>query len=211
MKKANVFALWLSIYLTVHLGPRCLYRFHSTHFYTNVSFYPSFHLTLPIGPSFFLCFSLSVRQPISTSVCLCVRSSVHLSVCLSVRASVRRSICLSVCLSVRPFSPPSFPLFYFLSVCPLVRLSVCPSVRLYDFPTVQPYFVLLSVYLMVSLTVYLSVCRSVPPSVLSTRLSLLSSVCLSFCCWSFLRSTVLLIFRSCISLPQHHIYCWQQS
>ena len=149
-----MFALWLSIYLTVHLGPRCLYRFHSTHSYTHVSFYPSFHLTLPIGPSFFLCFSLSVRQPISTSVCLCVRSSVHLSVCLSVRASVRRSICLSVCLSVRP----------------------------YDFPTVQPYFVLLSVYLMVSLTVYLSVCRSVPPSVLSTCLSLLSSVCLSFCC-----------------------------
>ena len=164
-----------------------------------------------IGPSFFLCFSLSVRQPISTSVCLCARSSVHLSVCLSVRASVRRSICLSVRSSVLISVFPSVFLLICLSVSPSVCLSVCPSVRLYDFPTVQPYFVLLSVYLMVSLTVYLSVCRSVPPSVLSTRLSLLSSVCLSFCCWSFLRSTVLLIFRLCISLPQHHIYCWQQS
>lgn len=108
-----------------------------------------------------------------------LRPFVGPSVCLPICSCVRPSVHLSVCLSVRPFSPPSFPLFYFLSVCPLVRLSVCPSVRLYDFPTVQPYFVLLSVYLMVSLTVYLSVCRSVPPSVLSTRLSLPSSVCLS--------------------------------
>ena len=179
MKKANVFALWLSIYLTVHLGPRCLYRFHSTHSYTHVSFYPSFHLTLPIGPSFFLCFSLSVRQPISTSVCLCVRSSVHLSVCLSVRASVRRSICLSVCLSVRPFSPPSFPLFFFLSVCPLVRLSVCLSVcstvRLSDCPAVFRPSVRLSDGLSDCLSFRLSVGSSVRP----IHLSVFAFLCLS--------------------------------
>ena len=183
MKKANVFALWLSIYLTVHLGPRCLYRFHSTHFYTHVSFYPSFHLTLPIGPSFFLCFSLSVRQPISTSVCLCVRSSVHLSVCLSVRASVRRSICLSVCLSVRPFSPPSFPLFFFLSVCPLVRLSVCLSVcstvRLSDCPAVLRPSVRLSDGLSDYLTIFPFVGRFLRPSYPPVCFCFPLSVCLS--------------------------------
>lgn len=171
MKKANVFALWLSIYLTVHLGPRCLYRFHSTHFYTNVSFYPSFHLTLPISPSFFLCFSLSVRQPISTSVCLCVRSSVHLSVCLSVRASVRLSICLSVCpfvrshlrlslcftsyLSVRLFDCTTFRLSSRISsFCPSDGLSDCLSFRLSVGSSVRPVhpsvfaFLCLSVFLL---------------------------------------------------------------
>ena len=153
-----VFTLLLSIFLTVHLGPSSLPF--------NPLLHECFCLPVPssdpaprsvclsaglsvcvsmrwsVGPSFFLCFCLSVhppispslylsvrrfiylfvclseRQYISTSVYLCVRSSVHLSVCLSVHASVRRSICLSVCLSVRPFLFPHFLVCFCLSVCP---------------------------------------------------------------------------------------------
>ena len=174
-------------------------------------------MSLSTRPSIWPC--LSVLLPFCVLVCPCVSPSVRLyvfasvrrSICLSAYLFVRPSVCPSVCLSVRSSVLtsvfPSVLLLICLSVSPSVCLSVCSTVRLSDCPAVfRP-----SVRLMVSLTVYLSVCRSVPPSVLSTRLSLLSSVCLSFCCWSFLRSTVLLIFRLCISLPQHHIYCWQQS
>ena len=102
-----------------------------------------------------------MRQPISTSVCLCVFSSVHLSVCLSVRASVRRSICLSVCLSVCPF------------LCSHLRLSLCFS----SYLSVRQS-VCLSVCLSVCSTVWLSDCPAVfRPSV---RLSDGLSDCLSF-------------------------------
>lgn len=136
-----------------------------------------------IGPSFFLCFSLSVRQPISTSVCLCARSSVHLSVCLSVRASVRRSICPSVCLSVSLFSSPSFPLFFFLSVCPLVRPSVCLSVRLFDCMTFRLSSRILSfcpsIWWSLWLSIFPFVGRFLRPSCPPVCLCFPLSVCLS--------------------------------
>ena len=120
-----------------------------------------------IGPSFFLCFSLSVRQPISTSVCLCVRSSVLLSVCLSVRASVRRSICLSVCLSVCPFLCSHLRLSLcfssYLSVRQSVCLSVCSTVWLSDCPAVFRPSVRLSDGLFDCLSFHLSVGSSVRP------------------------------------------------
>ena len=165
-----VFTLLLSIFLTVHLGPSSLPF--------NPLLHECFCLPVPssdpaprsvclsaglsvcvsmrwsVGPSFFLCFCLSVhppispslylsvrrfiylfvclseRQYISTSVYLCVRSSVNLSVCLSVHASVRRSICLSVRSPVLTSAFPCVFLLICLSVSPSVCLFVCLSVWL---------------------------------------------------------------------------------
>lgn len=176
MKKANVFALWLSIYLTVHLGPRCLYRFHST---------ISTHMSLSTRPSIWPCLSVLLSfcvlgcPCVSPSVRLSVFASVRRSICLSVYLFVRPSVGPSVCLSVRPFSPPSFPLFFFLSVCPLVRLSVCLSVcstvRLSDCPAVFRPSVRLSDGLSDCLSFRLSVGSSVRP----IHLSVFAFLCLS--------------------------------
>ena len=212
-----VFTFLLSIFLTVHLGSSpllgpsvCLPVFLSVCPCVGLSVLLSFCVfacpcvrplvRLYICPSVGASICLSVCLSVSTSVRLSIFAFVRPSICLSAYLFMRPSVSPSVCLSVRsPILTSAFPCVFLLiclSVSPSVCLFVCLSDwctdGLPDSPTLQPYFVLLSVCL-------------------STRQSLLSSVCLSFCSWSFLRSTVLLICRLCISLPQPHISYWRQS
>ena len=143
-----VFTLLLSIFLTVHLGPSSLPF--------NPLLHECFCLPVPssdpaprsvclsaglsvcvsmrwsVGPSFFLCFCLSVHPPISPSLYLSVRRFIYLFVCLSVRASVHQY----VCLSLRPFVGPSVCLLICSCVRPSVHRSVCLSVR----PFLLPHF-----------------------------------------------------------------------